>query len=286
MAPHDFDASTPPFESVDATSTPPSKDIWSPSVYSGQVSPYVSVLATEILSWLAPTASDHILDVGCGDGLLTASLLPRVASITGVDSSPAMLAALNAAAPSIQTHCCSAATLPESLRRGAFTAVFSNSALHWILAAPPATRLATIAGIRDALAPGGRFVAELGGAGHIMEVHTALMAAVGQRGVAVPREEQPWWFPDVKAMRELVEEAGLVWVRGEIQARPTTLPQGDAEGWVRLYGAPFLDRVPEAERESVVKEVVRAVEPVGRREDGRFELGYVRLRFEARKPLV
>ena len=51
-------------------------------------------VAEAIIRELKPTKDLDVLDFGCGTGLVTLRLQPLVRSITGVDSSPAMLAVL------------------------------------------------------------------------------------------------------------------------------------------------------------------------------------------------
>ncbi len=55
-----------------------------------------------------------------------------------------------------------------------FDAVFSNAALHWMRDPD-----AVIDGVWRALKPGGRFVAECGGAGNVAHVIGASLAALG-----------------------------------------------------------------------------------------------------------
>lgn len=40
---------------------------------------------------MAPQPTDKVLDVGCGDGKFTENFLPAVASVLGIDASPAMI---------------------------------------------------------------------------------------------------------------------------------------------------------------------------------------------------
>jgi hypothetical protein len=55
---------------------------------------------------------------------------------------------------------------------------------------------------------------------------------------------------------------------------------------VRLFGANFLDALPIDEREDAITNVANALEGVGRRQhDGAFTINYIRLRFEADKPV-
>ena len=141
----------------------------------------------------------------------------------------------------------------------------------------------------NALKPGGVFVFEMGGAGNVAEVHTALIAAAVHQGLTIQqaREACPWFFPSVKLMRALLEEVGFMVEKAEVEARPTALTtekDGGLEGWVRLMGASFLEGLSEEGREEAVREVCEVLgSVVTREEDGRVELGYVRLRVLARK---
>src|SRR5258707_1483174 len=54
---------------------------------------FVATLASDVVALLAPQPGEHILDLGCGDGVLTEQLAATGAILTGVDASPTMLAA-------------------------------------------------------------------------------------------------------------------------------------------------------------------------------------------------
>jgi len=153
----------------------------------------------------------------------------------------------------------------------------------------------------DLLAPGGTFVSESGAQGNVAEIHTALISALIHRGVP-PTEAwaaSPWLFPSTGLMSTVLTRAGFVVDHIEAEYRPTEAMEADIKSWVRLFGAPFLNKIEEfvnamdggngekgkQAREDVVREVAEAVEGIGRRpEDGGFVIGYVRLRFQARKP--
>jgi trans-aconitate methyltransferase len=76
--------------------------------------------------------------------------------LVGVDSSEEMIAA--ARQRGLDARWMEATSLSFDHE---FDAVFSNAVLHWIKIDPDAV----IAGVKRALKPGGRFVAELGGHG-------------------------------------------------------------------------------------------------------------------------
>ncbi|KAF4534634.1 Methyltransferase type 11 [Lasiodiplodia theobromae] len=273
---------------------------------------FVPQLTTTVLSYLSPEPTDHILDIGCGDGPLTehiASLVPQ-GSVLGLDASPSMIKTAqeeHSSLPNISFQVADCADLPTSApdllasARTAprFTKIFSNAAFHWILRSPHSRTNPTVfSHLCTLLRPGGRLVLEAGGAGNVAEVYTALTAALvthgGVASVAAAREASPWYFADEGWMRDALAEAGFEVERVEKEYRPTRLTTdegGGVEGWVRLFGKQFLEAVQGADeqerekrREDVVKWVVEAMRSSCEREDGSWWLGYVRLRAVARKP--
>lgn len=177
----------------------------------------------------------------------------------------------------------------DSLTNGSFDKVFSSAALHWILR-DENTRVNFMKACFDTLKPGGKFVSESGALGNVAEVHAALIGELVHRGVPQQKalELSPWWFPSIEAMRSLVESAGFQWIRGEIELRQTKLTEneeGGIAGWVRLFGAKFLDELPSDNRKDAITSIVNVLEGVGRRQhDNAFTINYIRLRFEAKKP--
>ncbi len=65
---------------------------WDPKAYARDGA-YVHQLAGGVVEWLAPRRGERILDLGCGDGQLTARIAAGGIEIRGVDSSAAMVAA-------------------------------------------------------------------------------------------------------------------------------------------------------------------------------------------------
>ena len=58
---------------------------------------YVWEFGRGVVELLAPQPAERILDVGCGNGELTASIAAAGARVTGLDRSPEMIAAAEAA---------------------------------------------------------------------------------------------------------------------------------------------------------------------------------------------
>ena len=166
----------------------------------------------------------------------------------------------------------------------------SNAALHWILR-DSSTRVNTLRACFSALKTGGAFVFEMGGAGNVAEVHTALMSALLHQGLSIhqAREASPWFFPSDVWMRKTLEDIGFIVEVLEVEYRPTKLTIGDEgglRGWVKLMGASMLGVLEdESKREAALEQVCKVLSTIVTRiEDGSEWLGYVRLRGVARKP--
>ncbi|KAL9599707.1 MAG: hypothetical protein Q9219_003695 [cf. Caloplaca sp. 3 TL-2023] len=269
------------------------KDHWTQEAYSTAAS-FVPELASTITQWLDPQPDDLILDLGCGDGVLTAKLKRSCSSVIGVDASANLISASKRAFGSVpglsfHVHDCRFLDRWVNFHEGAYTKVFSNAALHWILRETD-TRASVLENVYKMLRPGGTFAFEMGGAGNVAEVHTALLAATVHQGIPIEkaRELSPWFFPSKGMMEQMLEEVGFTVEKMELEYRPTRLTteeQGGIEGWVRLMGAQFLEALDsQGKKEAAIKEVCDLLKTIiTHEEDGSMFLGYVRLRVLAKK---
>ncbi len=243
---------------------------WDPARYA-RTARFVSELGKPVIELLAPRAGERVLDLGCGDGALTQQLVALGCEVVAVDSSPAQVEAARA--------CGLDARVADGERlefEAEFDAVFSNAALHWMKRPD-----AVIRGIWRALRPGGRFVAELGGAGCIAEIESALLEALERRGV-VGRAVHPWYFPTDAEYRERLESQGFRVRSIALFPRPTPLP-GDVSDWLGTFAQSFVHALPEDERGEFVREVREALRPKLRHPDGSWVADYVRLRVAAER---
>jgi len=166
---------------------------WDPARYARNAG-FVAELGQPVVELLAPVRGERILDLGCGDGVLTRAIADLGADVVGLDRSVAQVAAARGLGLAVAVA--DGAALPV---RQAFDAVFSNAALHWMR--NPA---AVIAGVRRALKPGGRFVGEMGGHGNIAAIASALVAALDRRRLG-GAESLPWYFPTAEEYGALLE---------------------------------------------------------------------------------
>lgn len=272
-----------------ATSNGQRKDHWTSEAYNSAAG-FVPKLTSTVVSYLDPKPSDNILDIGCGDGSLTAQIAQSAARVLGVDASKSFIAT---AKEKFTTPNCSfllhdatdLQNCPEAIH-GKWDKAFSNAAMHWILR-PEARREMFFRDVNSALKKGGVFVFEQGGAGNVAEIQASSISALTHAGVPLQtaRDSMPWFFPSVKWMREMLEKTGFEVEKCELEYRPSQLGEGKMEGWVRLMCAEMLECVEEgSRRDGVVREICELLETiVTRPEDGTQWLGYVRLRAVARK---
>jgi len=244
------------------------KQDWSASTY-GRNARFVADLGVPVLELLQPQAGERILDLGCGDGALTEKLAAMGAHVIGIDGSADMVAA------------CRARGLDARVMDGQnlsfdreFDAVFSNAALHWM---PNAD--AVVAGVAQALKPGGRFVGEMGGHANVAAIVTALRAALHARGHN-PDDGFGWFFPTAEAYAALLTAHGFTVRQATLIPRPTHLPTG-IKGWLATFAGPFLIGVPAAQHPDVLAEVEWLLSRALRTTAGDWIADYVRLRFSA-----
>ncbi len=255
---------------ADSQPSQPSQQ-WDPACYAEKAG-FVAELGAPVLALLDPRPHERILDLGCGDGALTQRLAALAAAVVAVDSSAEQIAA--ARARGLDARVVSGQALPFAAE---FDAVFSNAALHWMQDAD-----AVIAGIRRALKPGGRFVAEFGGGGNCARVQAALHQILAARGHD-PVGLDPWYFPTAEEYRAKLESHGFDVRYIEIIDRPTPLP-GDIGDWLDVFAGTFFDVLTSDERAAVRAEITDLLQPTLTDENGQWIADYVRLRLAARLP--
>jgi trans-aconitate methyltransferase len=230
---------------------------------------FVSDMTSDVMRWLAPKRGEHILDLGCGDGVLTEKLVKAGADVVGVDNSEPLLEA--ARGRGLNVHFKDG----QALDFGAeFDAVFSNAALHWMTRAEDVVK-----GVARALKKGGRFVAEFGGHGNIAAIVTALRATAIQHGKD-PALAAGWYYPTPAEYRALLEANGFSVDKIGLFPRPTPLPTG-LRGWLSTFRESYFGQWPESERERIISEIENLLAPALRDKAGNWTADYVRLRVAA-----
>jgi SAM-dependent methyltransferase len=246
---------------------------WSAADYQANAA-FVPGLAGDVLAMLDPGVGERILDLGCGDGVLTAKIAAAGASVLGVDPDPSMLEAARAKGLDVAEG--------DGQRLafdGEFDAVFTNAALHWM----PDQR-AVAEGVFRALKPGGRYVGECGGFQNVAAIRAGVRATLANLGYD-PAAASGQVYQTPAAFTRVHEAAGFVAIEVRLIPRPTPLPTG-IRGWLTTFRAGFLGSagVPAAEEERVIAAIEGLLAPILVDDTGTWIADYVRLRWQARKP--
>lgn len=251
----------------------PMLNTWNGALYDARVA-FVAELGQDLIGWLSPRAGEKILDLGCGTGTLSVQIAAAGARVTGVDSSPEMIASAREKYPEL---CCEVADGQALHYDREFDAVFSNAALHWMPRADDVLR-----GVERALVPGGRFVAEFGGAGCVGTVVTALCAILREWQID-PAPHLSWFFPSPGRYAGLLEAHGLVPRQLRYFERPTPVAGEDGlSAWLSVFQTRLKNELGDRWPELCEKASQRCRSALFR--DGQWVLDYVRLRVLATKP--
>ena len=189
-------------------------------------------LAERALADVVLDGVGSVLDIGCGDGLITSTLAAQIpgARVVGIDPSPGMIAA----APATSAVEFRLGDVLDQRFNAEFDLVVSFNALHWVL--DTARALRTIAA---ALQPGGRALLVLVCAGERPSLEDIAMRVTGQppwreRFAAFQR---PYEHPQPRHWNQLAEAAGLREIATRVE--DLTWDFGDRQSMARWCAAGF-----------------------------------------------
>jgi trans-aconitate 2-methyltransferase len=212
---------------------------------------------------LVLAGDEHVLDAGCGSGRVTERLVERLPSgtVVALDGSPSMIdeARRRLARFGDRVEFVVAdlgRPLPLSTP---VDAILSTATFHWV-----PDHDALFRNLAAVVRPGGRLVAQCGGAGNIASI-LAVLATIGDGWLGPAHFETP------EATRVRLEAAGFVDIETWLNPEPTPIERGEpletflATVVLRAH----LDRLPAADRGAFVREVAEGLP--------RPEIDYVRL---------
>jgi trans-aconitate 2-methyltransferase len=214
-----------------------------------------TALAREVHGRLDLRGDEAVLDLGSGDGHLTAELCERLPAgrAVGLDADPDMVAFAR------RTYARGNLAFVEGDVRtfalpGRFDRMVSTACLHWV-----AEHAAVLRRCRAHLEPGGRILLQMGGRGNCAGVIEACAEVAGRPRWSghLPRFASPWHFHGPEEYRRWLGPAGFRAVRAELLDRPAIYPgQAAFQGWMRTTWMPVLQRLPEERRGDFLAEVM------------------------------
>lgn len=230
---------------------------WLASEYH-QHSSLQQAMADESLAALTLEGSERVLDIGCGDGKITAEIATRVprGSVLGVDPSRAMVefASKRFCLPAYSNLVFAVDDARRLVARGLFDLVVSFNALHWVADQP-----AALSAIRSVLQPRGRamlrFVCK-GPRESLEEVIEEVRRRPAWAG-AFADFHQPHAHFTPEAYRGMADAAGFHIV--ELDARDKAWDFQTREAFVAFARATFVEwtrRLPESQWLPFISEVL------------------------------
>ena len=213
--------------------------------------------AREIRSRLSLNGSESILDVGCGDGKITADFAQALAhgQVIGIDRSPEMIAYATEtySIQNLSFACMDARSLTFSNQ---FDLIFSNAVLHWV-----DDHLAFLKGASRALKQNGRLLTSCGGAGDAIDILTAFAETVTQDPwrAYFPTFYNPYYFYGIAEYETWLKAARLTIDRLELVPKDMThAGESGLAGWLRTAWLPFTHAVPELKRDRFISAVTQS----------------------------
>ena len=242
--------------------------------------------ARELLQKISLKGTENVLDLGCGDGKVTAEISKIVSegSIIGVDNSAGMIQLATDKHPAdiysnLSFQEMDAKNLDFNDR---FDLIFSNAALHWVKDQKP-----VIKGMFKSLKQGGRVLIQMGGKGNAAGIVDVLSELQTEKKWHSYFNEFnfPFYFPGTNEYKALLLDYGFSLKRIELIPKKMEHAGFEAlKGWIRTTWLPYTERVPEEKRERFIDIVSKKyIERYSANSKGIINVQMIRLEVEAVK---
>jgi len=235
--------------------------------------------ARELITKLALQGNENILDLGCGDGKVTAFLAEATrGKVMGVDKSEAMVKLAQKSYANIAFHSMDATTLNFE---NEFDVVFSNAVLHWVH-----NHKAVVQGIYKSLKKDGKILLQFGGEGNAKEILSVMDVFIAKEYAPYFKDfEFPYSFPHSDVYEALLAEQGFRNIDAKLIKKDMVHEDVEAfKGWIRTTWFPYTDILDENMREEFIDKFVEAylmLKPLDN--EGRIHVDMVRLEVQAFK---
>jgi trans-aconitate 2-methyltransferase len=244
--------------------------------------------ARELIAKLQLEGHESILDIGCGDGKVTAEIAAAVpqGSVLGIDNSSSMIELAQrefpaAQYPNLTFQLADARRLTFDQQ---FEVVFSNAALHWVR-----NHIPVLDSIYKSLCRGGRILLQMGGRGNAASIIMILdaMKKTEKWRSYYTDFKFPYGFHDTAKYKKWLQKTGFQSIRADLIPKDMThAGQIELAGWIRTTWLPYTQRIPDMLKEVFIEELVHTyIQNYPIDKDGKIHVQMIRLEVEAGKPV-
>ena len=213
---------------------------WDAGLYDEKHS-FVWKMAAGLVELLEPKPGEHILDIGCGTGHLTAQIAASGAIIRGIDQSAEMVRQAREKFPELR-----------------FDVMDARRDYAGRIASTPSFPMPRCTGSKSRSALSGESSKSCGPAGASLRNSVAREISpdswkrrkkAGKRCCPNMPFDSPWFYPSVAEYAGLLEQHGLEVTYALLFDRPTPLEDGERglRTWLEMFGGKMTGKAPEGE---------------------------------------
>jgi trans-aconitate methyltransferase len=213
--------------------------------------------AEELIPKLNLQGNESLLDIGCGNGKVSALLstyLPY-GEVVGVDSSPEMILQARRSYPQIRYPNLTFLKMDarELTFDGRFDVAFSIDTLHWII-----EHELVLKGVYQSLDNNGRLLFQMAGKGNAQDVLAVLQEMISEDSCKpyFKNFTFPYGFYGPEEYTVWLNKAGFKPDRVELIPKDVKFAGKDGlADWIQTTWLPFTERFPESLRDSLINEI-------------------------------
>lgn len=242
--------------------------------------------ANELIDKLNLQGHESLLDIGCGDGKITAAIakILKDGLVCGIDASKEMIDFAqnnypHTSYPNLSFYQMDAREIELDQ---SFDLAFSNAVLHWVK-----DHVAVLQRVHCHLKPEGKILFQMGGQGNVGELRTVFQETTEKpewQAYFINFSKPTYYYAPENYLKWL-PETGFKPLRVELIPKDMQHQGKDGlKGWLRTTWFPYTDRLPEELREPFLDAIVENyLQKVPIDEQGKTHVKMVRLEVEARK---
>lgn len=240
--------------------------------------------ADEMLAKLSLFGAENVLDLGCGDGKISAQIasMLKQGNVLGIDSSASMIELAQQQYSSCENLSFKQQDAIDFCYSERFDLIFSNAVLHWV-----EDHLSVLKNCANSLRQGGKILLQMGGKGNANELLQVIEEVINQPSWQPYFKDFsfPYYFYGKEEYKNWLDESALKIERIELIEKDMQHESCDALlGWIRTAWMPYTNRVAEKQRNEFIDDIMKTYLGYYPADDtGRTHVNMVRLEVAAMK---